>query len=441
LPNHKIPAHMQVPAGVVRTVLATACALALWAGLNLYGLEAERRALREDVVELSKIKYGIFNVDEWKVIASGIIAKKIDEFDLSVSERKEMRQKISGFLTELIGDLKDRFYDDNKRGVLGFIKSQGASFLGIFDKMERDVPVFTEQILTFLDDPKNRAELKSFLNEKVTEYADRTFSETDYTLHDAILEKRGHTHRGTAIRALQAEEDTLNPLKAKYTRTIYALLALCLLSLLLRQKNDPWEMTFVIATALVALLLGVLLPMIEIDARIDTLAFQLLGEPVIFSDQVLYFKSKSILEVVQLMWAQGKADLLAVGGLVFIFSVVFPMSKMCASVLMVHWPHLQQKGFVRFLVFKTGKWSMADVMVVTIFMSYIGFSGIVSEQLSQLKGIARNADVLTTNQSSLQTGFFMFACFVVLSLGVAQRLSSWVEDDQKFSQPADGSKR
>jgi uncharacterized paraquat-inducible protein A len=33
------------------------------------------------------------------------------------------------------------------------------------------------------------------------------------------------------------------------------------------------------------------------------------------------------------------------------------------------------------MVFKTGKWSMADVIVVAIFMAYIGFSGIVGEQL------------------------------------------------------------
>ncbi len=66
---------------------------------------------------------------------------------------------------------------------------------------------------------------------------------------------------------------------------------------------------------------------------------------------------------------------------------------------------------------------MADVMVVAIFMSYIGFSGIVSEQLGQLEGLAKNADILTTNQSSLQTGFFMFAAFVLLSLAISQRIA------------------
>ena len=38
---------------------------------------------------------------------------------------------------------------------------------------------------------------------------------------------------------------------------------------------------------------------------------------------------------------------------------------------------------VRFFVLKSGKWSMADVMVVAIFMAYIGFNGIITSQFGQ----------------------------------------------------------
>jgi hypothetical protein len=59
---------------------------------------------------------------------------------------------------------------------------------------------------------------------------------------------------------------------------------------------------------------------------------------------------------------------------------------------------------------------MADVMVVAIFMAYVGFSGILTEQLHQLENSAARAEILTTNGSSLQTGFFAFLAFVILSL-------------------------
>ncbi len=65
---------------------------------------------------------------------------------------------------------------------------------------------------------------------------------------------------------------------------------------------------------------------------------------------------------------------------------------------------------------------MADVMVVAIFMSYIGFSGILTEQLNQLEGLTNKIDILTTNKSSLQIGFFLFTSFAILSLLVSQKL-------------------
>ena len=74
------------------------------------------------------------------------------------------------------------------------------------------------------------------------------------------------------------------------------------------------------------------------------------------------------------------------------------------------------------MIFKTGKWSMADVMVIAIFMAYIGFSGIITEQLNQIESITQNLDILTTNQSSLMIGFYAFTAFAILSLLVSHKL-------------------
>lgn len=72
---------------------------------------------------------------------------------------------------------------------------------------------------------------------------------------------------------------------------------------------------------------------------------------------------------------------------------------------------------------------MADVLVVAIFMAYIGFSSILSEQLSQLEKLSDSLQVLTTNRSELNTGFFMFFGFVCLSLVVSHKMAQW--KDQK----------
>ncbi|MEI9920398.1 MAG: hypothetical protein WDO14_16625 [Bacteroidota bacterium] len=67
---------------------------------------------------------------------------------------------------------------------------------------------------------------------------------------------------------------------------------------------------------------------------------------------------------------------------------------------------------------------MADVMVVAIFMAYIGFGGIISDQLRQLEGISNRIDILTTNQSGLQLGFYLFTSFTVFSLVVSQKIQA-----------------
>ena len=82
------------------------------------------------------------------------------------------------------------------------------------------------------------------------------------------------------------------------------------------------------------------------------------------------------------------------------------------------------------MIFKTGKWSMADVMVIAIFMSYIGFSGIITEQLKQIEKITPTLDLLTTNNSNLRTGFFLFSSLTILSLLVSHKLQ------YEFSRPA-----
>jgi hypothetical protein len=121
---------------------------------------------------------------------------------------------------------------------------------------------------------------------------------------------------------------------------------------------------------------------------------------------------------------QGKIDLILVALLVFLFSVLFPLSKLIATVFYILKKETRSLKAAQFLVFKTGKWSMADVMVVAIFMAYIGFSGIVAEQLSQLENISPTIDILTTNESKLNEGFFLFTGFVILSLFISNRLES-----------------
>ncbi len=394
----------------------------LFCGYNIYSLEQKRRIVKEDLVELSKIKYGLFSVDEWKQILSRIISKKVEELNFSPDQRKEIKSKVSAFLTKTITEMEERFYEEKSKSIEGWFKIGVAGLTGMFDTMKKDVPIFTDQILEFLNDPGNRDKVKSYITDKLSEYTDKTFAKIDYTEHDRILSHYGYGDRQQTITGLQTTLSDLSRGSQNYIIAIFVFIFLCGFMLLL--SKEPAKIDFLLLTSIcfVLLISGLLLPMIEIDARIAEMNFTLLGEQISFTDQVLYYKSKSILEVVRLMLMQGKIDVLAVGLLVLLFSVLFPVAKLLSSLAYIYNQRLQSNRVIRFMVFKTGKWSMADVMVVAIFMSYIGFSGILTEQLGQLEGLTNKIDILTTNKSSLQIGFFLFTSFAILSLLVSQKL-------------------
>lgn len=403
----------------------------LFCSYQLFLLDQHRRAVKEDLIELSKIKYGLFSVDEWKQILSTIISKKIEELNFTPSQKVEMKAKVSAFLTKTIAEMEDRFYEEESQSVSGWLKIGVAGLTGMFDRMKKEVPIYTEQILDFLNDPGNRNKVKGYIMDKLSEYTDKTFAKIDYTEHNRILAQYGYGDRSQTIIGLQAELDNLQQQSRNYLLALFAFIAASGLMLLLILRVQCLELLIYTLICFLLLGIGLLLPMIEIDARIDEMSFTLLDQPVSFTDQVLYYKSKSILEVVRLMLAQGKTDVMMVGFLVLLFSVLFPVAKLISSMIYIYNAKLRDTRFVRFMVFKTGKWSMADVMVVAIFMSYIGFSGILTEQLNQLEGLTQKLDILTTNKSSLQTGFFLFTSFAILSLLLSQKIQGMVPVKQE----------
>jgi hypothetical protein len=273
-----------------------------------------------------------------------------------------------------------------------------------------------------MEDPKNRKAIADYINAKLDNYASKTFAEVDYSEFNRIVAKYGLKDKDLTVKTLGESVDKLR--KESHSLVIWILVCVALIGTLFVLTPAPGNSLYllVILTCGVLLVNGLLLPMIEIDARIESLKFNLMGEPVSFVDQVLYYKSKGILEVVRMMFAGTRLDMIFVGVLVLLFSVLFPISKLAATILYTFDDSRRDNRFINFMVFKTGKWSMADVMVVAIFMAYIGFSGIITEQLKQIEGIALNVDILTTNKSSLQAGFFSFTSFSVLSLLVSHKL-------------------
>jgi hypothetical protein len=286
------------------------------------------------------------------------------------------------------------------------------------------VPKLTDTILLELGKPEAKQAIQQSVKKAFLESVATASAEIDMTQYSTTLKKYGCTAGDDCQRLLSR---TLNEEESRIDRNatvILAMVALAFALMLIRRSPILRSETMLLALFCVVLLwAGLRNPMIDIDARITRLSFQLIGEPMEFTDQVLFFQSKSILDVVRLLLETRKPGMVTVGVMVLAFSVIFPIAKLAASALYCYRVRgLQESGVVKFFALKSGKWSMADVLVVALFMAYIGFDGVISAQLDQLREAATGMDVLTTNNTTLKAGFFLFLGFCIAGLILGQTL-------------------
>jgi hypothetical protein len=186
------------------------------------------------------------------------------------------------------------------------------------------------------------------------------------------------------------------------------------------RKQEELRATLFIMSLLFAFILlavGLTASMIEVDCRIQSLDFVLLGEHVHFQNQVLFYESKSILGVVKVLLKQHAADSIAVGALILCFSILFPVTKLVSTgIHLLSTRKIAENGIVKFFAFQSGKWSMADVIVIAILMTYIGLNGLLNNQLSSLNVKSDTLTLLTTNNTALQPGYIVFISFVLYGL-------------------------
>jgi len=178
------------------------------------------------------------------------------------------------------------------------------------------------------------------------------------------------------------------------------------------------------AFCLTMLVGGVLSPMLEVEVRVTKIDATLLGTPIEFNDQSLYYRSKTVLEVFQTLIEMGRPEMTVVGVLVILFSVVFPALKLLALSASLFRPALLKTNrLVRLLAFELSKWSMADVMVLAIFMSFVAFNGVSSSALAGLRTMPDVHQVnIPTDASKILPGYYLFIGFCVASILLSRSL-------------------
>lgn len=397
--------------------------LLIISGFSAYKIsesEKTQQVLKTDLIELSNVEYGLLNVDNWERLLADVIATKLQDFNDSSIDKEEMKKNVASLLKTLIDDYEKGLQKKNSGGLFASVKN--SLYSSAFDGIRKDIPMLTDKVMVFLDVKNNKDGVTEFIIVLLKKYTEGTFSRTDYTIANSIIKKYESVDSDAAkINIQQKFEENKN--ENSIYKTILGISFFGFLMMFFFLKNiTKTDYVFGIFFSFLLLFLGVTLPMIEIDARISEISFSFLDQAISFKDQVLFYKSKSIYEVVTLMLSQNNYDIIAVGILIFLFSVLFPITKLVSSILYLISKKLKESKLIQFFIFKTGKWSMADVFVIAIIMAFIGFEGIITDQLNQLDNVSTSVDVLTTNNSSILFGFYAFTAFVIISLSVSLRL-------------------
>jgi hypothetical protein len=399
---------------------AIALTIACWSGYNVYHLSAERAEIKKDYSILNNITYGLLSVNAWRDHLVKVVTNRIDDFEFTPDQEKALKFEVSQVLHAVINKA-DSLVDKKQKTLKGKLTKFAVKTFVDEDKIHAQVPVFSQTIVDELKKPKNKEKLKYLAQSKLQEFGTITYdSVNDVQRVEAILVKYGTTD----VKHFNENSELL--LTGLQERTYFNMyVILCILGLflilwwVLRNQKALYTPFFVasVLLALVVLFVGLTSPMIEIDARIKEMSFLLIGEKISFHDQVIFFQSKSIVDVVVVLLETGKYDSAIVGILILIFSIIFPIGKLVSTKLYLlgneKW---KRNKVVQFFAFKSGKWSMADVNVVAIFMAYIGFKGILDSQLSNLNMKTESLASISTNETSLQPGFILFVAFVLFGL-------------------------
>lgn len=402
--------------------------VAAFCGVQVHALSQEQKAVKRDFSVVNNISFGLLSVSRWRDLVVSAVGNQIENFNLTPAERDSLELEIEVILNGLI-DKADSMISRPQRSLGGKLRKLAFHAFIKPEDLHKETPAFAHKIMAEVLRPRSRNRLTSVAKSKLEELGEATYDSSENAQQHTFDSVFQHYHV-TTLDAFNSQ--TAARLALIHHRMYYfvggmslALLLLLALWWLLRRHKELHVTLFIlsIVMALIFLLTGLTSVMIEIDARIDMLDFHIIGQTIAFKDQVIFFQSKSIVDVVLLLMRTGKYDSILVGVLILCFSILFPVAKLLSTGFYLLGARTWMKSRpVVYFAFHSGKWSMADVMVVAIFMAYIGFNGILNDQMTDLNMRTSAFTSIATNRTELQPGYIVFVVFVLFGLILSQLL-------------------
>jgi hypothetical protein len=194
----------------------------------------------------------------------------------------------------------------------------------------------------------------------------------------------GYSDQVEELKTLKQKSESYDKNAYRFTKAFIAIVLLCLVLYFIAKKK-PFVITL-IGLSVIALITGWFAPILEITAYQDI--------PVL-GNTIFQYESKSIVSALANIYQSEKYF---IAGIILLFTVITPIIKTLLLLLISFKDkfHFSDKS----LTFLThiGKWSMLDVFVVAIVVTYFSMSA---------KG---------QTDANLQIGIYYFSVYVILSM-------------------------
>jgi len=390
---------------------------------RLHILSGQQEQIKKDYTDINNITLGLMSVDNWRDQVADIISHQVKHFKLTPKQKKELQVEVEQIINALI-DKAEALVNKTPKSLGGKIKKLAVKTFVNTNKIRAQVPEFASAIIAKIDNPNQKAQLSNLAMSKFKEAQQSGSLDSAHRANETLTQKMFRKYQVSSADELGRK---LNTLLASYRTATYRYcfgMLICILAVLacwwfLRNRVELHATLFIMSLlfAFILLAVGLTASMIEVDARIQSLDFVLLGEHIHFENQVLFYESKSIMGVVEVLFRQPAADSIAVGLLILCFSILFPVTKLTSTgIHLLSKRKLAENRIIKFFAFQSGKWSMADVIVIAILMTYIGLNGLLDTQLADLNIRSSDLTIITTNNTTLQPGYIIFISFVLYGL-------------------------
>jgi len=413
-------------------VLSAVIIAQAYSGYQLHQLSQQQQVLKRDYAEMNNISLGLFSISQWQDKIQSIIVRQTRNLELTAKQKKALQKEIEGVIIALIDKAENLVTKPKKKSLRGKIaKFAVKNFIDV-DTLKKKVPGIAHTIMGKIDNPKAKRQLGAMALEKLDQLDEIESIDSTLKVNAKKVQKTYQQYGvadSTAFNSkIKGELKYINRATYGYCTAMLIGIVLFLVAWGIFSKQKTLHATLFILSLVMAFILlavGLTASMIEVDARIGAIDFTLLGQDITFRDQVLFFQSKSILDVVMILISGTAIDSILVGILILIFSILFPVMKLSSTgIHLLGRKKLAENKFIKYFAFQSGKWSMADVIVIAILMAYIGLNGLLEAQLARLNIPVQSLTVISTHNTALQPGYLIFIAFVLFGLILSTILKS-----------------